>query len=96
MPFPFCLQEADDTCCMTVQQMSRELHLTQHVIQRLVGDFMVRIPLPPPNDHNPTPRGVTSRSYDDRRNFANLGFNLRLHNDQAFVSLYLLCYFCGT
>ncbi|VUZ47464.1 unnamed protein product [Hymenolepis diminuta] len=77
--------EADDTCYMTVQQMSRELHLTQHVIQRLVGDFMVRIPLPSPDDHNPASRKVTSRPTDDRRNFANLGFNLRLHNDRAFV-----------
>ncbi|VDO07664.1 unnamed protein product [Rodentolepis nana] len=77
--------EADDACFLTVQQISRELHLTQHVIQRLVGDFMVWVPQPPLADHNPATRSTPSRSADDRRNFANLGFNLRLHNDQAFV-----------
>nr|CDS28934.1 5' 3' exoribonuclease 1 [Hymenolepis microstoma] len=75
--------EADDACFLTVQQISRKIQLTQHIIQRLLGDFMVRVPQP--NDHNPVSGNTASRPTDDRRNFANLGFNLRLHNDRAFV-----------
>ncbi|KAM7536141.1 hypothetical protein Aperf_G00000098663 [Anoplocephala perfoliata] len=78
---------ADDRSYLTLQQMSRKLSLTQHSIQRIVGDFMVRIPPPPADDApNSSVRRVTDRPSDDRRNFANIGLSLCLHDDRAFLS----------
>ncbi|CDI98432.1 5' 3' exoribonuclease 1 [Echinococcus multilocularis] len=74
--------KADESSYLTPMQMSRDLHLAQHIIQRIVGDFMVHVP-PPPSG-----RAKKRKPRDgalECTNLANIGFSLVLHRKHACV-----------
>ncbi|KAL5970271.1 5'-3 exoribonuclease 1, partial [Taenia solium] len=72
----------DESSYLTPAQMSRDLHLTQHVINRIIGDFMVRVP-PPPS--GPTKKRMSRNGALERSNLANIGFSLVQHRKRACV-----------
>ncbi|VDK41586.1 unnamed protein product [Taenia asiatica] len=74
--------DTDESSYLTPAQMSRDLHLTQHVINRIIGDFMVRVP-PPPS--GPTKKRRSRNGALERSNLANIGFSLVQHRKRACV-----------
>ncbi|VDM34549.1 unnamed protein product [Hydatigera taeniaeformis] len=73
--------DADESSYLTPIQISQELRLTQHIIHRIIGNFMVRVPPSPDSiKHRRSRDGVLERS-----NLANIGLSLIPHCKRACI-----------